>query len=397
MVIGAGTAGLVAAHAAAALGAKVAPIERDLLGGDCLNVGCVPSKAIIRSSRLYAEMRDTEQYGARIPADIRVDFAAVMERMRGIRARISRADSVHRLIASGVDVFFGQACFTGADALTVDGFRLRFKKALITTGARLDTHSIPGLVEAGYLTNENVFDLSELPHAFRRLGAQTVIVQDKPLFLRREERDAAQLLSDAFARDGIEVRLNTRAVKVRVEGVQTLVDLVSDYKSTAAVDAILTGTGRLPNVEGLNLEAAGVDCNATTGVGVNDFLQTSNPRIYATGDACLKPTNRARTTVRSVRPTCSITPPLRSRSISWSNCSRLRASFLALGVSTVILPSCLHKPVRGHSQKLREKCRSRGGDQSAAGPHEYWWPRAESNHRHADFQSAALPTELLGL
>ena len=288
MVIGAGTAGLVAAHAAAALGAKVAPIERDLLGGDCLNVGCVPSKAIIRSSRLYAEMRDTEQYGARIPADIRVDFAAVMERMRGIRARTSRADSVHRLIASGVDVFFGQACFTGADALTVDGFRLRFKKALITTGARLDTHSIPGLVEAGYLTNENVFDLSELPHAFRRLGAQTVIVQDKPLFLRREERDAAQLLSDAFARDGIEVRLNTRAVNVRVEGVQTLVDLVSDYKRTAAVDAILTGTGRLPNVEGLNLEAAGVDCDATTGVGVNDFLQTSNPRIYATGDACLE-------------------------------------------------------------------------------------------------------------
>ena len=120
------------ASGVAALGAKVAPIERDLLGGDCLNVGCVPSKAIIRSSRLYAEMRDTEQYGARIPADIRVDFTAVMERMRGIRARTSRADSVHRLIASGVDVFFGQPCFTGADALTVDGFRLRFKKALIT-------------------------------------------------------------------------------------------------------------------------------------------------------------------------------------------------------------------------------------------------------------------------
>ena len=182
------------ASGVAALGAKVAPIERDLLGGDCPNVGCVPSKAIIRTSRLYAEMRDAEQYGARTPADIRVDFAAVMERMHGIRARISRADSVHRLIASGVDVFFGQACFTGADALTVDGLRLRFKKALIATGARLDTQSIPGLVEAGYLTNEYVFDLSELPQAFRRFGAQTVVVQDKPLFLRREERDAAQLL-----------------------------------------------------------------------------------------------------------------------------------------------------------------------------------------------------------
>jgi pyruvate/2-oxoglutarate dehydrogenase complex dihydrolipoamide dehydrogenase (E3) component len=110
-----------------------------------------------------------------------------------------------------------------------------------------------------------------------------------PLFLPKEERDAAQILSDAFARDGIEVRLNTEAVRVRVEDGQKLVDLVSDdYKSTVAVDAILTGTGRLPNVEGLNLEAAGVDCDVTTGVRVNDFLQTSNPRIYAAGDACLE-------------------------------------------------------------------------------------------------------------
>jgi len=305
VVIGAGTAGLVAAHAAAALGAKVALIERDLLGGDCLNVGCVPSKAIIRTSRLYADMRNAEQYGAQTPADIRVEFPAVMERMRGIRARISRADSVRRLIAAGADVFFGQACFTGTDTLTVDGAKLRFRKALIATGARPDTPSIPGLVEAGYLTNENVFDLTELPRrllvigggplgcelaqAFRRFGAQTIIAQSWPLFLPKEERDAAQLLSDAFARDGIEVRLNTTAVSVRVEQGQKLVDLVSDdYKSTVAVDAILTGTGRVPNVEGLNLEAAGVDFDTTTGVRVNDFLQTSNRRIYAAGDACLE-------------------------------------------------------------------------------------------------------------
>lgn len=263
VVVGAGTAGLVAAHTAAALGAQVALIERGLLGGDCLNVGCVPSKAIIRTSRLYADMRNAEQYGAQIPADIRVEFPAVMQRMRGIRARISRADSVRRLIAAGVDVFFGQACFTGTDALTVDGAKLRFKKALIATGARPDTPSIPGLVEAGYLTNENVFDLTELPRrllvigggplgcelaqAFCRFGAQTIIAQNWPLFLPKEERDAAQLLSDAFARDGIEVRLNTKAVNVRVEGGQKLVDLVSDdYKSTVAVkertDRILGAT-----------------------------------------------------------------------------------------------------------------------------------------------------------
>ncbi len=305
VVIGAGTAGLVAAHAAAALGAKVALIERHLLGGDCLNMGCVPSKAIIRTSRLYAEMRHASQYGAQIPGDIRVDFSAVMQRMRSIRARISRADSVRRLTEAGVDVFFGETCFTGTEALTVDGTTLRFKTAMIATGSRPDTPSIPGLVEAGYLTNENVFDLTELPRrllvigggplgcelaqAFCRFGAQTIIAQSWPLFLPHEERDAAQILSDAFARDGIEVRLNTRAVNVRVEGGQKLVDLVSDdYKSTVVVDAILTGTGRVPNVDGLNLEAAGVDYNNTGGIRVDDYLRTTSARIYAAGDVCLE-------------------------------------------------------------------------------------------------------------
>jgi len=305
VVVGAGTAGLVAAHAAAALGAKVAVIERALLGGDCLNVGCVPSKAILRTSRLYAEMRNAQQYGAQVPEEFRVDFPAVMERMRGIRARISRADSVRRLSAAGVDVFFGEALFTGTDAVTVDGAKLRFRKALIASGARPDTPSIPGLAEAGYLTNENVFDLTALPRrllvigggplgcelaqAFCRFGAQTIIVQSKPMFLPQEERDAAQILSDAFARDGIEVRLNTTAVNVRMADGQKLVDLVrEDSKSTVEVDAILTGTGRVPNVTGMNLEAAGVDYVATTGIRVDDFLRTSNPRIYAAGDVCLE-------------------------------------------------------------------------------------------------------------
>ena len=305
VVVGAGPAGLVAAQGAAALGAKVALIERELIGGDCLNIGCVPSKALIRTSRLYAEMRDAQHYGAQIPDDIRVDFAAVMQRMRRLRARISRGDSIRRLSAAGVDVFFGPARFTAADTLMVDGAKLRFKKAMIATGARPDTPSIPGLVEAGYLTNETVFDLTELPQrllvigggplgcelaqAFSRLGARTIIVQDLPLFLPMEERDAAQLLSDAFARDGIEVRLNTTAMNVRMQGGKKLVDLVSDdYKNTVTVDAILTGVGRVPNIEGLDLQAAGVDSDAASGVRVDDFLRTTNPRIYAAGDVCLE-------------------------------------------------------------------------------------------------------------
>ena len=305
VVIGGGPAGLVAARAAASLGAKVALVERSSLGGGCVNVGCIPSKAIIRTSRLYAEMRNAEQYGAQVPADIRVDFPAVMKRMHRITARVSRFDSAQRLSSAGVDVFLGEAHFTASDSLSVDGTKLRFRKALVATGARPDTSSIPGLVEAGYLTNENVFDLTELPRrllvigggplgcelaqAFCRFGARTSIAQSLPLFLPKEERDAAQLLSDSFARDGIDVRLNTEAVKVRMEGGRKVVDLISDgYQSTVTVDAILTGTGRLPNVERLNLDAAGIDCDATLGIRIDDFLQTSNPRIYAAGDACLE-------------------------------------------------------------------------------------------------------------
>ncbi|HWZ70920.1 MAG TPA: mercuric reductase [Casimicrobiaceae bacterium] len=305
VVVGGGPAGLVSARAAASMGRKVALVERALLGGSCLNVGCIPSKAIIRTSRLYAEMRNAEHYGAQVPADIRVDFPLLMQRMRRIRARVSRVDSVQGLSAAGVDVFLGEAHFTAGDALSVDGTKLLFRKAVVATGARPDTPSIPGLVEAGYLTNENVFDLSELPRrllvigggplgcelaqAFCRFGARTSIAQSLPLFLPKEERDAAQLLSDAFARDGIDVRLNTEVVRVRTEGGQKLVDLVSDdYQSTVTVDAILTGTGRLPNVERLNVDAAGVDCDATTGIRIDDFLRSTNPRIYAAGDACLE-------------------------------------------------------------------------------------------------------------
>jgi pyruvate/2-oxoglutarate dehydrogenase complex dihydrolipoamide dehydrogenase (E3) component len=306
VIVGAGTAGQTAAHAAAALGTRVAVVEHKFFGGNCLNIGCVPSKSIIRTSRLYAGMKYARQYGGLTPADVRVDFAQVMERMRAIRARISRELSVHRLTGAGVDVFFGDARFAGTHTLAVnDDIRLEFDKALIATGARPDTPSIEGLAEAGYFTNETVFDLTaaprrllvigggplgcEMAQAFCRLGVQTIIAQDRPLFLPREERDAAQILADSFARDGMEVRLNAEAVRVRVKGEEKFVDLVSDgYTSTVVVDAILTGTGRIPNVDHLDLEAAEVRYDNGKGVHVNDFLQTSNPRIYAAGDACLE-------------------------------------------------------------------------------------------------------------
>ncbi len=305
VVVGAGPAGLAAATAATALGARVALIERDRIGGTCLNTGCGPSKAIIRTSRLYAEMRDAESYGAQIPAGIRVDFPAVMERMRRIRARTLRPVSVQRLTAAGVDLFLGGARFTGTDQLAVDDTTLRFENVMIATGSRPEIPSVPGLLDTDYLTNENVFDMTELPRrllvvgggplgcelaqAFCRLGATTIIAQQLPLFLPKEERDAAQILSTAFERDGIEVRLNTRAVGVRTEDGQKRVDLISDdYESTVVVDRILAGVGRLPNVDGMDLEAAHVSYDPVNGIWVDDFLRTSNARIYAAGDVCLE-------------------------------------------------------------------------------------------------------------
>ncbi len=306
VIVGAGPAGLAAAEMAATLGARVALIERHLLGGTCLNNGCVPSKTLIRTARLYADMRNASRYGAHPPAEIEVDFAAAMERVRRIRSHLGGSDSVRKLAAVGVDVYFGNVQFTGVDSLTVNAEEaLRFDKAIIATGARPHIPDIPGLREAGCLTNANVFNLTELPRrllvigggplgcelaqAFSRLGAQVTIVQDKPLFLEREERDAAQMLSDAFARDGIEVRLNTRVTAVRVVSGEKQIDMVSDdYHSTIAVDVILTGVGRLPNVEGLNLAAAGVGLADTGGIRVDDHLRSSNPRIFAAGDVCLQ-------------------------------------------------------------------------------------------------------------
>jgi pyruvate/2-oxoglutarate dehydrogenase complex dihydrolipoamide dehydrogenase (E3) component len=303
LIIGAGPAGLIAAETAVRRGAKVALIERDLLGGTCLNKGCVPSKAIIRTARLYREMRDAERFGGRVPNGIDVDFPEVMGRVKRIRARLTKRVSAESLAASGIDVYFGDARFAGPDSVTVNGSVLRFKKALVATGARPLRPPIAGLEESGYLTYENVFDLTECPkrllvigggpvgcelaQAFARLGTRVTLVQDEPMFLGYEERDAAQLLSDALARDGIEIHLDTQTTHVRVEGSNKVADLVhDDTKRTVSVDQILVGVGTTPNVQGLNLEAAGVAYDSAGGIPVDDFLRTTNRCIFAAGDVC---------------------------------------------------------------------------------------------------------------
>ena len=319
LIIGAGPAGLAAARGAVAAGVRVALIESHHIGGNCLHEGCIPSKTILRSAQLLAEIRNAQSLGVDAPADIKADFAAVMARMRRVRDRILRVDSAVRLEAEGIALHVGRARFISADAVDVDGARLRFKKALIATGSRPLLPDIEGLAAAGYLTNESVFELEQLPasllvigggplgcelaQAFARLGSRTLICHSDPLFLPREERDAAQMVAHALAHDGVEIHLNCTIAAVRLEGGRKHVTMVNDGNtSSTVVDEILTGIGRLPAVQGLDLENAGVSYDIESGIRVDDFLRTSNPRIFAAGDVCLEHafTNTAEASARIV-------------------------------------------------------------------------------------------------
>ncbi len=305
VVIGAGTAGLVTAIGAAGLGAKVALVEKHLLGGDCLNVGCVPSKCLIRSSRAAAEVRNAAEFGVRVPDGVEVDFAAVMKRMRRVRSSISPNDSAERCRSLGVDVFFGEGRFSGPDTVEVAGATLRFKKAVITAGARAVRPRVEGIDEAGYLTNETVFSLTERParlavlgagpigcelaQALQRLGSQVTIIERRGQILTREDPDAARIVEEAFRRDGVSLRLNTKPVRATgaAEGKRIHVT-TGDGDDVIIADEILIGVGRQPNVEGLDLEGVGVEYDPREGVVVDDRLRTTNPRIYAAGDICMR-------------------------------------------------------------------------------------------------------------
>lgn len=304
VVIGAGTAGLVSAAGAAGLGAKVALIERGLLGGDCLNAGCVPSKGIIRASRAVHDIRTAEQFGVTGGKEISIDFGKAMERMRRLRARISFNDSVQRFSKElNVDVFLGSAKFIGPDSVEVDGRAIRFKKAVICTGSRAALPAIPGIAETGYLTNETVFSLTELPgrfaiigggpvgcelaQTFARMGSRVTLLQRGGQVLPREDADAAAMVHRALERDGVTLRLNAKVLRISKQGREKIITSEAGGKSTeVVVDEILVAAGRAPNTGGLSLEAAGIAHDPPNGVIVNDRLQTSNPHVYAAGDIC---------------------------------------------------------------------------------------------------------------
>ncbi len=308
VVIGAGTAGLVTAAGAAGLGARVALIERELMGGDCLNVGCVPSKGLIGAARVAATVRDAAPFGVDVPNAPVLDFGAAMQRMRRLRAQISPVDSARRFTDLGVDVFFGQGSFVDGRAIKVtrsDGTtsNLKFRKAVIATGARASAPPISGLDSVDYLTNENLFSLTELPtslgvigggpigaemsQAFARFGSQVTLFEMAPHILSKEDSDAAAIVQKQLVHDGVKIVADSTDQKIgpaengkiRVSGCS------NNQPYDVVVDQLLVAVGRAPNTDRLNLEAANVQYNRQ-GVNVNDHLQTTNPRIYAAGDIC---------------------------------------------------------------------------------------------------------------
>jgi len=310
LVLGGGTAGLVAAAIAAGLGARVALVERELLGGDCLNYGCVPSKALLAAGRAFAGARRLGEFGG-TAVEPAPDFARVMERMRRLRAQIAPNDGAERFRGLGVDVFLGRGRFTGrefAEVEQADGTwqALSFKRALIATGARPTTLPVPGFAEAGCLTNLSLFALTELPRelvvvgagpigaemaqAFARFGSRVSVVALDPRVLPREDTDAAAVVDRALRADGIALQLSAGLERFELRGGKRIVHWARKSpdgrvaeRGEAAGDQILLALGRAPNVEDLGLEEAGV-AFTSKGVQVDERLRTSNPRVFAAGD-----------------------------------------------------------------------------------------------------------------
>ncbi len=295
IVIGAGAAGLTAAGGTARLGLQVALIERDRMGGECLNTGCVPSKALLAAARRAHLLRSGCAMGV-TAGEASVDFAGVRRHVQAAIAAIAPHDSAERFRAWGVEVIHGQARFTGRNSVEVDGRRLAAPRIVVATGSRPAVPDIDGLQTVPYLTNETLFDLQELPRhliilgagavgmemaqAFRRLGsAVTVVEAGRPL--ARDDPDAAAVVLQQLAAEGVAIRGETQALRAGAvpEGIRVA---VTPGEAVTGSHLLVT-TGRRPALDGLGLEAAGVR-TTEAGIAVDRRRRTSNPHIMAIGD-----------------------------------------------------------------------------------------------------------------
>jgi pyruvate/2-oxoglutarate dehydrogenase complex dihydrolipoamide dehydrogenase (E3) component len=294
-IIGGGSGGLVVASAAAQLKAKVALVERDRLGGDCLWFGCVPSKSLIHASRVAYEVKNAARFGVHTEHP-KIDFSKAADHVQTVIKTIEPHDSPERFRGLGVDVIFGEGKFSDRQTFEVNGRQLKARAFVISTGSRPAIPAIPGLTEAGFLTNEKVFSLQERPdnfaiigggpigcelgQAFSRLGSNVTIIESGDHLLQKEDPEAAQVVQDQLISEGIKILTQTRVEQVELKAGKKH---IKAGKNTIIADEILLAAGRVPNVESLNLEAAGVAVGKQ-GIQVNSKLQTTNPRIYACGD-----------------------------------------------------------------------------------------------------------------
>ncbi|MGK7917549.1 MAG: NAD(P)/FAD-dependent oxidoreductase [Prochloraceae cyanobacterium] len=295
VIIGGGSGGLVVASAAAQLKAKVALVEKNKLGGDCLWYGCVPSKSLIHAARVAYEVKNGSRYGIYTNSP-EINFAEANGHVQKVIAAIEPHDSPERFEGLGVEVIFGSGQFIDKKTFEVNGRKLKARNFVISTGSRPAIPPIPGLKESGYLTNEQVFSLSERPdslavigagpigcelgQSFHRLGAQVTIISSRDRILPKEDLDAAAVVEKQLESEGISIIKNARVKQVElIEGKKYL----QAGKEKIVTDEILVSAGRTPNVESLNLEAAGVEYDKH-GIKVNAKLQTTNPRIYGCGD-----------------------------------------------------------------------------------------------------------------
>lgn len=314
VAIGAGAAGLVSAKQSARRGAKSALIERHLAGGDCLNVGCVPSKALLRCSRAVAEQRrDDLGLPALSGEAAALSFSKVMERMRRLRAQIAPVDSYDATVNAGADMYFGEAVFKGPHEIEVAGQVLRFRKAVIATGGRAMVPPIPGLREVPYKTNADLFNLQSLPprlvvlgagpigcemaQAFARFGSKVTVIDLLPQTMGAEDAEAASIIKTALEEDGVRFVLGATTKKVEhIKGADDSawprivmhVSVGESEPEEVECDVLLVATGRVANVEGLGLEAADVKCDRG-GIIIDDELRSSNPDILGVGDCCNRP------------------------------------------------------------------------------------------------------------
>ena len=305
VVIGGGSAGLVSAYIAAAVKAKVTLVEKHNMGGDCLNTGCVPSKALIKTAKLLSQMRRSKDYGIR-SATADFDFADVMERVRGVVAKVEPHDSVERYTKLGVDCLKASAKITTPWTVEVtlgngEKRTLTTKNIVIAAGGRPFVPPVPGLRESKPVTSDTVWDLRKLParlivlgggpigcelaQAFARLGAKVTQVEMLPRLLSREDPEFSDLVMKRFRSEGIEVLVGHKAKEVRVEGgTKTVVVEHEGREKAIACDEILCAVGRVANTEGYGLEELGIRTTKQHTVEVNEFLQATYPNIYACGD-----------------------------------------------------------------------------------------------------------------